>query len=222
MNKAFVRNDNSEEDDADDAIADAASPLPPGTRNYMTPAGYLKMRTELTRLVQVDRPEVVRVVSWAASNGDRSENGDYIYGKKRLREIDRRIRFLTRRLDIVEVVDPGSREQTDQVYFGATVEYAIEPVGAAASRDGAADASGDAAPVNAASGSATPGNGAAGAQQIMIVGVDEVDPARGHVSWISPIARALLRCHEGDLVRFVTPAGLETIRILAVRYVSSD
>jgi transcription elongation factor GreB len=216
MNKAFVRNDNSEEDDADDAIADAASPLPPGTRNYMTPAGYLKMRTELTRLVQVERPEVVRVVSWAASNGDRSENGDYIYGKKRLREIDRRIRFLTRRLDIVEVVDPGSREQTDQVYFGATVEYAVEPAGPDAGREGTGTAAGNAA------GNAAPGGAAAGAQQIMIVGVDEVDPARGHVSWISPIARALLRCHEGDLVRFVTPAGLETIRILAVRYVSSD
>jgi len=153
----------------------------------MTPSGYARLRDELAHLVKSERPEVVRVVSWAASNGDRSENGDYIYGKKRLREIDRRIRFLTRRLDAAEVVDPGTRPATDQVYFGATVRYA------------------------------------AGAQvnEVTIVGIDEVDAARGRVSWISPIARALLKAREGDVVQLRTPAGVESLEILEVRYAAS-
>jgi transcription elongation factor GreB len=181
MSKAFVKEDAGEDDDVE------LPELPAGVRNYITPAGYHRLRDELSHLVKTERPEVVRVVSWAASNGDRSENGDYIYGKKRLREIDRRIRFLTKRLDIAEVVDPATRPATDQVFFGATVRY---------------QASGQ-------------------EHQIMIVGIDEVDPACGRVSWISPIARALLKAREGDVVQLKTPAGLETLEILAVSYAAS-
>jgi transcription elongation factor GreB len=180
MSKAFVK-----ESDAADEEEIEAPPLPAGSRNYITPAGYKRLKDELVRLLNVERPEVVRTVSWAASNGDRSENGDYIYGKKRLREIDRRIRFLTKRLDIAEVVDPAARPATDQIFFGATVRFAT--------------AAGD-------------------EQRIMIVGIDEVDPARGCVSWISPIARALLKAREGDSVQLRTPAGVETLEILEVRY----
>jgi len=185
MSKAFVK----EPTDDDDDDATAAPPLPVGAKNYMTVDGYRRLRTELSHLVITERPEVVRTVSWAASNGDRSENGDYIYGKKRLREIDRRIRFLTKRLEVAEVVDPAQRGATDQVFFGASVVYA----------------------------------GADGkSQQITIVGVDEVDPQRRHVSWISPIARAVLKAREGDSIQFQTPSGLETIEILEVRYGSAD
>ncbi len=184
MSKAFVREDGEEQDDAV-----VAPPVPAGAKNYITPGGYRRMRAELGRLVTAERPEVVRTVSWAASNGDRSENGDYIYGKKRLREIDRRIRFLTKRLEAAEVVDPDRRAATDQVFFGATVAYADE----------------------------------AGARcEVTIVGVDEVDPARRWVSWISPIARALLKAREGDTVQVQTPSGAEAIEILEVRYDSSD
>jgi transcription elongation factor GreB len=180
MSKAFVK---EVEDAADEELA--APELPVGTKNYITPAGYERLKSELVHLLNVERPEVVRTVSWAASNGDRSENGDYIYGKKRLREIDRRIRFLTKRLDSAEVVDPAAREATDQIFFGATVRYAT--------------ASGE-------------------QREITIVGIDEVDPARGHVSWISPIARALIKAREGDAVTLRTPAGVETLEILEVRY----
>ena len=183
MSKAFVK----ESSDDDDEDAAAAPPLPAGAKNYMTLAGYRRLRAELSRLVTQDRPEVVRTVSWAASNGDRSENGDYIYGKKRLREIDRRIRFLTKRLEVAEVVDPAQRGATDQVFFGASVVYA----------------------------------GADGrSQEITIVGVDEVDPQRRRVSWISPIARAVLKAREGDSVQVLTPSGPETIEVLQVRYES--
>src|SRR5258706_4710918 len=188
MSKAFTREtENDGNDDEDDDVGLPA--LPAGTKNYLTPAGYARLRAELLGLLDDERPKVVEVVSWAASNGDRSENGDYIYGKKRLREIDRRIRFLTRRLDIAEVVDPAARaamgESTDQIFFGATVRYA--------------PASGE-------------------PHEITIVGVDEVDPARGHVSWISPIARALLKAHSGDTVQLRTPVGVEALEILDVRY----
>jgi len=158
------------------------TPVPP---NYMTPQGYARLKAELVHLLDVDRPETVRVVSWAASNGDRSENGDYIYGKKRLREIDRRIRYLTGRLERALVVDPAAREDTDQVFFGATVVCAAE----------------GAAP-----------------RTLAIVGVDEVDAQRGWVSWRSPVARALLRRHAGDTVELKTPAGVERLEILEVRY----
>jgi transcription elongation factor GreB len=186
VSKAFVREAEDSDDDGEDV---GAAPLPAGTRNYITPAGYRRLKDELVQLLNVERPEVVRTVSWAASNGDRSENGDYIYGKKRLREIDRRIRFLTKRLDVAEVVDPGARaasgEPTDQIFFGATVRYATH--------DGSQ-------------------------HEIRIVGVDEVDPARGMVSWVAPIARALLRAREGDVVQLQTPAGPESLEVLEVRY----
>jgi transcription elongation factor GreB len=181
MSKAFVREDSDAEEEEDFE----AQTLPAGTKNYMTAGGYGRMKSELMQLLDVERPEVVRTVSWAASNGDRSENGDYIYGKKRLREIDRRIRFLTRRLDVAEVVDVAAREPTDQVFFGATVTY---------------ETSGGQR------------------QQVTIVGVDEVDPAHRHVSWVSPIARALLKAREGDSVQFMTPNGPETIEVLEVSY----
>jgi transcription elongation factor GreB len=164
----------------------AASGAPP---NYMTPQGYARLKGELVRLLDAERPEVVRTVAWAASNGDRSENGDYIYGKRRLREIDRRIRYLTKRLDSAAVVDPAQREETDQVFFGATVTYAAQ--------DGSE-------------------------HTVSIVGVDEADAGRGRVSWISPLAKALLRKRAGDCVSFATPSGMEEIEIVEVRYVPVD
>ena len=168
----------------DEADEQELKQLPTG-RNYMTPAGWQRMKDELYQLVHKERPEVVNVVSWAAGNGDRSENGDYLYGKRRLREIDRRIRFLTKRLEIAEVVDPETREATDQVFFGATVTVWRQ--------------SGE-------------------EQTLSIVGIDEVDLSQGRVSWISPIARTLLKALEGDVVRLRTPAGFEDIEILDVQY----
>ena len=168
----------------DEADEQELKQLPTG-RNYMTPVGWQRMKDELYQLVHKERPEVVNVVSWAAGNGDRSENGDYLYGKRRLREIDRRIRFLTKRLEIAEVVDPETREATDQVFFGATVTVWRQ--------------SGE-------------------EQTLSIVGIDEVDLSQGRVSWISPIARTLLKAREGDVVRLRTPAGFEDIEILDVQY----
>jgi transcription elongation factor GreB len=183
MSKAFTREtDQSDDDDA----ADAGAPsLPAGSKNYITVQGYQRLRAELLQLIDQERPKVVEVVSWAASNGDRSENGDYIYGKKRLREIDRRIHFLTKRLDIAEVTDPSLHHGSDQVFFGATVTYA--------------NANGD-------------------ERTVTIKGIDESDSLAGEVSWISPIARALLKAREGDEVRLAAPGGVETIEVLAVRY----
>lgn len=181
MNKAFVK----ESDDADDELDVALPAIPPGTKNYITPAGYQHIKDELLRLIDVERPEVVRIVHWAASNGDRSENGDYIYGKRRLREIDRRIRFLTKRLDLAEVVDPSAHHGGDQVFFGATVTYA---------------------------------NQAGEQHRVTIVGIDELDPLNGKISWISPVARALTKAHEGDVVALRTPAGMDELEILAVEY----
>ncbi len=143
------------------------------------------MRDEVAWLVKTERPNVTSVVSWAAKLGDRSENADYQYGKKRLREIDRRIRYLTKRLEAAEVVDPATREETEQVFFGATVTYATS--------------SGEELTVR-------------------IVGIDETDPAKHYVSWISPIARALIKAREGDSVNLRTPGGAEEIEILEVRY----
>jgi len=184
MNKAFTK----ERDDADDAGDDedaSLPPLPAGTRNYITPAGYTRLRAELLQLIDDERPKVVETVSWAAKNGDRSENGDYLYGKKRLREIDRRIRFLTKRLDIAEVVDPSLHHGRDQVFFGATVRYVNQ-------RDEE--------------------------RTITIKGVDEAQSGRGEVSWVSPIARALLKARVGDELQVTTPGGLETIEVVDVRY----
>jgi transcription elongation factor GreB len=182
MNKAFTREpDTQDEDDEPPGLP----PLPAGTKNYITPAGYRRLREELMTLLDVERPKVVETVSWAAKNGDRSENGDYLYGKKRLREIDRRIRFLTKRLDIAEVADPSRHQGNDQVFFGATVTYA--------------DARGL-------------------ERTVTIKGIDEADSLAGEVSWISPIARALLKAREGDEVTLVTPAGPERIEVVEVRY----
>jgi transcription elongation factor GreB len=180
MNKAFVRE--SEDDDEDDGPEAAA--LPPGTRNYMTVRGHRILLDELARLVKTERPELVRVVAWAASNGDRSENGDYIYGKKRLREMDRRIRYLTKRTESAVAVDPRDQQNVEQVFFGATVTV----------DDGGVEAS------------------------YQIVGVDEADPGRGLISWLSPLARALLKAREGDLVKFQSPAGWRELEVLEIRY----
>ncbi len=186
MNKAFVKEPSGDDGtDGDDEEAAGLPPLPAGARNYITPAGYRRLREELMTLLDAERPKVVEAVSWAAKNGDRSENGDYIYGKRRLREIDRRIRFLTKRLDIAEVADPSAHHGADQVFFGATVTYA--------------NASGD-------------------ERTVTIKGIDEADNLHGEVSWISPIARALLKAHEGDEVQLVTPLGAERIEVVAVRY----
>ena len=181
MSKAFTRETDAEDDDEDLG----APRLPAGGKNYITRAGHDRLRVELLQLLDVERPKMVEIVHWAASNGDRSENGDYLYGKKRLREIDRRIRFLTRRLDIALVVDPSLHHGNDQVYFGATVTYARED------------------------GSET---------TVTIMGIDEVDSAQGQVSWISPVAQALLKARVGDEVRLRTPAGWETLEILEVSY----
>jgi transcription elongation factor GreB len=180
MSKAFTKE--AEGDDDDDL---ALPPIPAGGKNYITPAGYLRLRTELINLIDAERPKVVEIVHWAASNGDRSENGDYIYGKKRLREIDRRIRFLTKRLDIAEVADPTQHHGNDQVFFGATVTYE---------------------------------NSAGVSRTITIKGIDEVDNLQGEVSWVSPIARALLKSREGDEVQLMTPGGLERLEVIRVVY----
>jgi len=182
MSKAFLRE--TEHEDAEVAASEA----PPPAKNYISPAGYARLKAELKQLVDVERPEVVRTVAWAASNGDRSENGDYLYGKKRLREIDRRVRFLIKRLEAAQVVDAAGRD-TDQVFFGASV---------------------------------TVGSAAAAERTVTIVGVDEVDPAKGRVSWISPIAQALLKARVGDVVTLRTPAGAEALEILLVRYETID
>ncbi|HEX6363426.1 MAG TPA: transcription elongation factor GreB [Albitalea sp.] len=182
MNKAFTRESDGAEDDDDDVSLPA---LPQGAKNYVTPAGYARLREELMTLLDEERPKVVEVVSWAAKNGDRSENGDYLYGKKRLREIDRRIRFLTKRLDVAEVVDPSVHHGRDQVFFGATVTYA---------------------------------NPRGEERTITIKGIDEADSTKGEVSWIAPISRALLKASVGDEVSVVTPAGVEKVEIVEVRY----
>jgi transcription elongation factor GreB len=184
MSKAFTReNDDAPDDDLD---ADGEpNPIPPGSKNYLTPLGWRRLRDELTWLVKVERPQVTSVVSWAAKNGDRSENADYQYGKRRLREIDKRIHRLTKRLEAAEVVDPSVREETDQIFFGATVTYA---------------------------------NAAGEESTLRIVGIDEMDPSKHYVSWISPIARALIKNREGDTVTLRTPGGVEELEIRAVRY----
>ena len=187
MSKAFTKeNEDAPEVDEEDDIALPA--LPAGSKNYMTPGGHARLKAELEQLTTVERPEVTRIVSWAASNGDRSENGDYLYGKKRLREIDRRLRYLIKRLDAAEVIDPAARD-IDQVYFGASVTVL---------------------------------NQRGEERTIAIVGLDEVDPQRGYVSWVSPIARALTKNSEGDVVMLRTPGGIEELEILAVEYKALD
>ena len=184
MSKAFTREDDAPADDFD-GDDDESNPIPPGSKNYLTPLGWRRMRDEVTWLVKIERPNVTSVVSWAAKLGDRSENADYQYGKKRLREIDRRIRYLTKRLEAAEVVDPSAREDTDQVFFGATVTYATSE---------------------------------GGEETVRIVGIDEMDAGRRYVSWISPIARALIKAREGDTVNLKTPAGEQQLEIIEVKY----
>ena len=180
MSKAFVKETEDEPEPTIEAPA-----IPTGVKNYMTPEGHRHMLQELRRLTREERPKVVEVVAWAAGNGDRSENGDYIYGKKRLREIDGRIRFLSKRLESAEVVDPRQQKNRDQVFFGASVTYA--------DRRGTE-------------------------KTVTIVGIDEADLDRGQVSWISPIARALMKAYEGDVVELRTPSGIEPIEVIEIRY----
>ena len=180
MSKAFTKESDNEDDDELQL-----PPIPAGGKNYITPEGYARLRAELLDLTDNERPKVVEAVFWAASNGDRSENGDYLYGKKRLREIDRRIRFLTKRMEIAEIIDPSVHFGNTQIFFGATVVYE--------------DASGL-------------------ERTVTIKGIDETNTAQGEVSWISPIARTLLKAREGDALRLVMPGGISDIEVIAVRY----
>ena len=184
MNKAFVKEPDGLDGDDDDGAA-GLPPLPAGSKNYLTPQGYCRLREELVTLLDDERPKIVETVSWAAKNGDRSENGDYLYGKKRLREIDRRVRFLIKRLDIAEIADPSVHHGSDQVFFGATVTYA---------------------------------NATGQERTVTIKGIDEADSLAGEVSWVSPIARALIKAREGDEVTLMTPGGVEKLDIVEVRY----
>lgn len=180
MSKAFTRETDGDEDDLDETLAAV-----PGGKNYITRPGYDRLRHELMALMDVERPKVVEAVHWAAKNGDRSENGDYLYGKKRLREIDRRIRFLTKRLEIAEVVDPSLHHGRDQVFFGATVTYA---------------------------------DGEGQEKTITILGTDEADSSQGQVSWVAPVARALLKARVGDVVTLAVPGGVQELEVLSVSY----
>ena len=185
MSKPFTRENDQDEDDQDAG----APPVPAGLKNYITPAGFKRLKDEALHLLDKERPELVKVIHWAASNGDRSENADYIYGKRRLREIDRRIRFLTKRLDAAVVVDPAAREDTDQVFFGATVTLMQED----------------------------------GVEKIYsIVGIDDADVSRGRISWISPLAKALIKAREGDTVTVKTPGGDESLEIVGIEYKAID
>lgn len=182
MNKAFTKEPEADDDDSDEL---AFEPLPSGGKNYITPQGYASLRAELLDLIDSERPKIVDVVHWAASNGDRSENGDYIYGKKRLREIDRRIRFLTQRLEIAEISEPSIHHGSNQVFFGATVSY-VNDLGTA--------------------------------HTVTILGVDEADTTQGQISWVSPVARALLQSQVGEEVTLVTPQGVQWLEVLKVDY----
>ena len=188
MSKAFTRENDAVEDDLEVDEAGGAAPIPAGAKNYITPGGYQRLKDELKYLLDRERPAVTSAVSWAAKNGDRSENADYQYGKKRLREIDRRLRFLTKRLDNAEVVDPLTpRDEAvaDRVFFGATVTYS---------------------------------NAAGDENTVTIVGIDELDLTRNYITWISPLARALLKAREGDSVILHAPGGREELNVIAVRY----
>ncbi|MDF1749763.1 MAG: transcription elongation factor GreB [Alphaproteobacteria bacterium] len=186
MSKAFTKE--SESDDDEDLPDDAPS-LPLGAKNYMTPAGHKRLQAEQRQLIRDERPKIVEIVSWAASNGDRSENGDYLYGKKRLREIDRRLRFLSKRLEIAEVVDQRLQTNRDQVFFGATVTYINE-------REEE--------------------------HTVRIVGVDEARLELGEISWISPVARALLKATEGDVVKVQTPTGIDELEVVKIAYLGDE
>jgi transcription elongation factor GreB len=180
MSKAFTRESDAEEEEREEA-----DQLPANLKNYVTPAGHAALQAELHTLLREERPKVVETVSWAAGNGDRSENGDYIYGKKRLREIDRRVRYLTKRLETSELVDPAKQKNHEQVFFGATVTYENEENEK---------------------------------HTVTLVGVDEADLAKGKISWISPVARALMKSRVGDRVELRTPAGTAALKVLAISY----
>jgi len=184
MSKAFTKETATEA-----AEPHTSDPQSKGFKNYVTPNGLRLLRDELDRLRRIERPKVVEVVAWAAGNGDRSENGDYIYGKKRLREIDRRLRFLIKRIESAEVVDPARQKNRDRVFFGATVTYV--------DADGGLDDE---------------------TSTLRIVGVDEAGSARGEVSWVSPIARALMKAEEGDVVALRTPNGTKRIEVVKIAY----
>jgi len=179
MSKAFTK-----ESDSADSEVEEADALPAQAKNYVTPVGLSALQEEFRKLLYEERPKVVEIVSWAAGNGDRSENGDYIYGKKRLREIDFRVRYLTKRIESAEVVDPERQKNLDQVFFGATVEYARKD----------------------------------NTQKVTIVGIDEADLANGKISWLSPVARALMKAHVGDVIEFRTPSGPERVEVLSIEY----
>ena len=185
MSKAFTKERDSDEGSGEGEEEIGAPKLPAGTKNYITPQGYARLRAEFDEVFRVERPKLVETITWAASNGDRSENGDYIYGKRRLRQIDSRIRFLSKRLEAAEVVDPARQESAGQIFFGATVTYALS----------------------------------SGLEHtVQIVGVDEADALNGRISWISPVARALLKAREGDLIPLMTPAGREELEVLRIEY----
>jgi transcription elongation factor GreB len=180
MSKAFTK---ETETDAD--VEDEIPALPAGVKNYITPDGLRRLEADFAELQKVERPKIVETVAWAAGNGDRSENGDYIYGKRRLREIDRRLRFLRKRMEIAEVVDPARQKNRERVFFGATVTYLNE-------RDEE--------------------------KTVRIVGIDEARSERHEISWISPVAKALLKAGEGDSVEVRTPKGIERLEILKILY----
>lgn len=186
MSKAFTKEGDG--DDAEDDLPEVEGEAAP-VKHYMTPTGFAALRDELRQLERDERPKVVEVVSWAAGNGDRSENGDYIYGKRRLREIDRRIRYLSKRLAAAVVVDPEQQQKLTQVFFGATVTYARE----------------DDSEVT-----------------VTLVGTDEADAGNGKISWLSPVAKALMKTRVGDSVELRTPAGVEAIEVVAIRYGAND
>ncbi len=184
MSKAFTR----ENDDADDDEL-ALPAIPAGTKNYITPTGYRRLKDEYMQLLDVERPALVQTGAWAASNGDRSENGDYIYGKKRLREIDRRLRFLAKRLENSEVIDPMQRQGCEQVFFGATVTVC---------------------------------HGDGSERTYSIVGIDEADAGCGRISWVSPLARALLKTRADDTIMLPLPGGVEELVVVEVAYQAID
>jgi transcription elongation factor GreB len=180
MNKAFTKESEAEVDFEDEIPA-----LPAATKNYITPGGLQRLQDEFAQLQKIERPKAVETVSWAAGNGDRSENGDYIYGKRRLREIDRRMRFLRKRMEIAEAVDPARQKNRERVYFGATVVCR---------------------------------NARDEEKTVRIVGIDEARSELNEVSWISPVAKALLKAEEGDIVEVRKPKGIERLEILKISY----
>jgi len=185
MSKAFTK----ETDGSNEEPDDEPDPLPAHLKNYMTPFGYKTLQDELNQLMRVERPKLLEVVAWAAGNGDRSENGDYIYGKKRLREIDKRARYLSKKLKTAEVVDPARQQGLEKVFFGATVTYAT---------------------------------GGDQEHTVTLVGIDEADITKGKISWISPVAKALMKAQAGDSVEVRTPSGGETLEVIEVRYKTGE